>query len=122
LSLFGHIYAEQATWSLRILAFGAFPLIIKDHYIAVCRIQGRIMNALLLAAIGLFLETGTAALGGHIGGLTGLSLGWVIGVCVEALFMFPTVHKAIRYTDTSIVSVEPQQYLMPSEGAGGTRE
>jgi len=118
LDLFGHIYAEQAMWSLRILGFGTFPLIIKDHYVAICRIQGRIMNAMLLTAPGLFLESCIAVLGGHIGGLSGLSLGWVIALCMEALFMFPTVHKAIRYTDTSIDSVEPRQYRMPSEGIG----
>jgi O-antigen/teichoic acid export membrane protein len=118
LGLFGHIYAEQATWSLRILVFGTFPLIIKDHYVAVARIQGRIMNAMLLTAPGLFLELCLAALGGHISGLSGLSLGWVIALCMEALLMFPTVYKAIRYTDTSIDRAEPQQYMMPSEGMG----
>jgi O-antigen/teichoic acid export membrane protein len=112
LSLFGHNYAEQATWSLRILGLGAFPLIIKDHYVAVCRIQGRIVNAVLPIAAGVFLESCTAALGGHIGGLPGLSLGWAIGVCIEALFMFRTVYKAIRSTGTSIDSVELQQYMV----------
>ena len=116
LGLFGHIYAEQATWSLRILAFGVFPIIIKDHYVAICRIQGRIMNAVLLAGFGLFLESSIPALGGHISGLPGLSLGWVLGACMEALLMFPTVYKAVRYTDTSIDKVEPQKDMMPSEG------
>lgn len=116
LGLFGHIYAEQATWSLRILVFGTFPLIIRDHYVAVSRIQNRIMNAMLLTAPGLFFELCLAALGGHINGLPGLSLGWVTALCIEALLMFPRVYKAIRYTDTSIDRVEPQQCMMLSEG------
>ena len=118
LGLFGHIYAEQATWSLRILGFGTLPLVIKEHYIAVCRVQNRIKNAMLLTAPGLLLESCLAVLGGHISGLSGLSLGWVIALCIEALLMFPTVYKAIRYADASIDRVELQKDMMPSEGTG----
>jgi glycosyltransferase involved in cell wall biosynthesis/O-antigen/teichoic acid export membrane protein len=115
LGIFGHVYAEQAAWSLRILGFGAFPLIIKDHYVAVCRIQGRVMNALLPTAAGVFIETGTAALGGHIAGLAGLSLGWVIGACLEALYMSRTVYKAVRSNHVSIDDAALQEYMMSSE-------
>ncbi len=116
LALFGHTYAEQATWSLRILVIGTLPLVIKDHYVAVSRIQGRIMNAMWLTAPGVFFEAAIAALGGLFGGLPGLCLGWVIALCMEALLMFPRVHKAIRYTDTSIDRGETQKDMRPSEG------
>jgi O-antigen/teichoic acid export membrane protein len=119
LGLFGHIYAEQAAWSLRILGLGAFPLIIKDHYVTVCRIQGRILNALLPTATGLLLESGAAALGGHISGLQGLNLGWVIGVTIEALFMSRTVYKAVRPKAKSNAGVELQQYPVYSRGTSG---
>jgi O-antigen/teichoic acid export membrane protein len=115
LGLFGQTYAEQASLSLRILGLGAFPLIIKDHYVAVCRIQGHIAKAILPIALGVFLETGTATLGGHIGGLAGLCLGWLVGVCIEALFMSRRVYKAVRSTHESIDSRELQEYVMSSE-------
>jgi hypothetical protein len=38
LELFGPGYAEHGVWSLRFLALGAFPFLIKDLYIAICRI------------------------------------------------------------------------------------
>ena len=115
LGLFGHIYAEQAVWSLRILALGAFPLIIKNHYVAVLRIQKRMTQAILPILAGSLLELGAAALGAHLGGLSGLSLGWVIGISIEALFMSQTVYKAIRANDASIDSTELQDYMMSSE-------
>ena len=97
LSLFGHSYAVQAAWSLRILGLATFPLIIKYHYIAVCRIQSRLAWAILPVTTGSLIELGAAALGAHLGGLSGLSLGWVIAMCVESAYMFPSVYRAVQY-------------------------
>ncbi len=101
LGVFGHIYAEQAVWSLRILALGGFPYIIRGHYVAICRIQGRILDALLPMAAGTLIELGAAALGAQLGGLSGVSLGWVAAVCAEAVWMSRTVFKAARPIDIS---------------------
>jgi len=101
LGVFGHIYAEQAVWCLRILALGAFPIVIKHHYSTICRIQGRILHALLPVAAGTLLELGAAALGARLGGLSGLSLGWVAALCAEAVLMSRTVYKVVRPRDTS---------------------
>jgi O-antigen/teichoic acid export membrane protein len=95
LGLFGHAYAEQAAWSLRILSLGSFPIIIKYHYVAVSRIQDRIARATLPMIVGGLLELGVAALGARLGGLPGLSLGWLAAACVEAVFMSRTVYKAV---------------------------
>lgn len=94
LGLFGHDYAEQAAWCLRILGLGAFPMIIYDHYIAVCRIHRKIARVAPFVALGCLFELGMAAWGGHLGGLVGLSLGWDAALCVEAVFMFPAVYRA----------------------------
>ena len=101
LDLFGHNYAEQAAWCLRILALGVFPMIIKHHYIAVSRIHSKIARVALPVAIGSLLELGIAALGAHLGGLVGLSLGWDAAVCVEAVFMFPAVYRAASPVNAS---------------------
>ncbi len=95
LGLFGHSYAEQAAWSLRILALESFPFIIKSHYIAVSRIQGRVAHATLLTIASGILELGGAALGARLGGLSGLSLGWLAAVCIEAVIMFRTVYRVL---------------------------
>ncbi len=113
LGLFGHIYAEQASLSLRVLALGAFPAIIRNHYIALCRIQGRILHATLpMTAVSLF-ELGAAALGAHLGGVPGLSLAWVAAVYIEAMFMFKTVFKAAFPTAPSISGGQLRQHTAP---------
>lgn len=94
LTLFGSTYAEQAAWSLRILALGIFPIIIKTHYIAISRVYNRVGRAASVIAVGGALELALAALGAKVAGLTGLSLGLVVAFCVEAIFTAPTVYQA----------------------------
>ncbi len=95
LGFFGASYAMHAALSLRILTFGAFPLIIKNHYISMRRIKDEITNAMIPISIGCLLELGAAALGAHVAGLTGLSAGWVLAMGVEALLMAPLVLKTV---------------------------
>ncbi len=106
LDLFGSTYAEQAAWTLRILAIAAFPLIIKNHYISICRIHDRIARAMLGMLPGGLLELGAAALGAHLGGLSGLSIGWVAAIYIESMFMFRTVYKAVFPSEESALSTE----------------
>ena len=103
LGLFGDSYAGQATWCLRILALGAFPLIIKNHYISICRIQDRIGQAMFSMLPGGVLEVVGAILGAHIGGLTGLSLGWIMTLGIESLFMIGTVYKVVYPIESSLI-------------------
>ncbi len=93
MGLFGISYAEQATSTLRILAICVFPMIIKAHYVAVSQILGKMLQAAKIMAIGAALEIGLAAIGAHLGGLAGLSLGWVMAVCIECVMTAPTVYR-----------------------------
>jgi O-antigen/teichoic acid export membrane protein len=119
LGLFGPSYAEQAAWSLRFLALESFPFIIKNHYITVCRVQGRVGWATLPVIAGGILELGGATLGARLGGLSGLSLGWFIGMCAEAAFMSRTVYRAARNTDTS-TSADAGRLQQAAPSIGGT--
>jgi O-antigen/teichoic acid export membrane protein len=101
LGLFGHSYADQAAWSLRVLSLESFPFIIKNHYIAVSRIQRRVAHATLVTIVTSCLELGGAVLGALLSGLTGLSLGWFAAVSLEAAFMSYTVYRAARPIDIS---------------------
>lgn len=111
LSTFGHSYAEQASWCLRILVFGAFPQIIKNHYISICRIHDRIGRAMISMAPGGLLEICAAAAGAKLGGLNGLSLGWIGALCIEALFMLPAIYRVTRKAHT--FSSAPATSTMP---------
>ncbi|GHO46906.1 hypothetical protein KSX_50690 [Ktedonospora formicarum] len=115
LSFFGPNYAEQAAWPLRILALGAFPLIIKNHHIAIRRIKDEVTNAMLPIISGSVLELVLATLGARLGGLSGLSLGWVIALCVEALFMSPLIFRTIRGIDNTTNTIKQLMILDTKE-------
>jgi len=117
LGFFGPSYAQQGAWSLRILGLGVFPSIIKEHYIAICRIQDRVTHALLPLTIGALLEVGAAALGARLGGISGLSLGYVIAVGIEALYMSPVVYKIVRPIRTATEKERQPPYTSYSSEA-----
>lgn len=93
LGVFGDEYASQGAWPLRIVGLGVFPLIVKDHYVAACRVHGRIARAALLVTVGSLLEIVLAAVGARANGISGLGLGWVLGVCLEAVLMGPPLYR-----------------------------
>jgi len=93
LEIFGSGYAETATTALQIMTLGVFPLIIKTHYIAIHRARRTLRRALPLAWAGTVLELGGGALGGAVGGITGVAWGWLAGLVIEALVMAPDVFE-----------------------------
>jgi O-antigen/teichoic acid export membrane protein len=96
LSLFGPSYVENAEWPLRILGLCVFPVIVREHYVAINRVQGRLTNAVGPVLGGGLLTIGGAVLGGLAGGLVGLCLGILLALCLEALYMAPAVYRAAR--------------------------
>jgi O-antigen/teichoic acid export membrane protein len=88
LNLFGGHYAEQAAWCLRILSLGIFPLIVKYHYVALLRVYNQLDSAIRLFLVGSVLEIIFVVLGIELGALTGLSIGWLAAVSVEAAVMY----------------------------------
>jgi O-antigen/teichoic acid export membrane protein len=85
LALFGDVYADAARTSSLILTAGALPLIVKDHYHVTQRIRDRAGRAAAVCTVGGLLELALAGVGARLGGLTGLSVGWLAAVCIEAL-------------------------------------
>jgi hypothetical protein len=79
-----------------ILALAVFPQIIKVHYVAVLRIERRLAAAALMLGLGAVLEVGMGWLGCTLGALTGLTLGWLAAVCLEALCMSWTIIRVAR--------------------------
>ncbi|HRQ37982.1 MAG TPA: hypothetical protein PLD25_08715 [Chloroflexota bacterium] len=93
LSFFDPSYGETAALSLRILLLAALPIIIRVHYVAIRQIRRELKQAaaLFLAAAG--LELSLAIVGAAVGGLTGLSFGWVLAIYLEGIWMAPTVYR-----------------------------
>jgi O-antigen/teichoic acid export membrane protein len=95
LSIFGATYALHAGTSLRIMVLAVVPLVIKDHFVSISRLEGRLAQGAMLVSAGAILEVVGAAIGAHLGGLIGLSLGWVAMICIEAVVMFPAVFRVV---------------------------
>ena len=94
-AFFGASYAERTGPVLRLLIVAACPLVVIDHFVALCRIQGRPLVAARLVIPGAAVQLAVAALGARVGGLGELSLGWVLGVTVEAALMLPLVIRVV---------------------------
>jgi O-antigen/teichoic acid export membrane protein len=95
LTLFGAGY-EVARDSLRLLTVAVFPLIVRDYFVALRRISGRVASTAGLLALGGALEISLAAVGAQHWGLNGLTTGWLSALCVEALCVAPVVVRAAR--------------------------
>jgi O-antigen/teichoic acid export membrane protein len=95
LSGFGKTYAVEASLSLRILIIAVLPTVIKVHFISLSRVTGRVRSGSLYMAAGACFELAAATLGGYLGGLPGLSLGWLIGITIEAGLMLPRVWRVV---------------------------
>ncbi len=102
MGMFGPSYVAETAWPLRIMGLTVFPLIIKDHYVATCRVNGRIARTAMYATMGSVLELSLAAVGALVNGLIGLSVGLVLAVCIEAIFMTRAV-----YTSAVVTPSEP---------------
>ena len=120
LALFGHAYEEQASGSLRILALATFPLIIKNHYITIHRIHGRIAHLLLPITTAGLLELALPALGADLDGLSGVSLGVIAALCIESLYMSPTVYRTVRSLHVGSIQINATS-LPPAEIASSER-
>lgn len=99
LSFFGRAYAEEATWALRVLGLGVYPLIVRDHFVAISRVHSRVRRAAAVVAVGGGIELVGAGIGAATGGLTGLTLGWLLASCIEAAVMAPTVYRTVVAPD-----------------------
>lgn len=97
LDVFGHEYSKHAAILLRVFAFGLFMVIVKDHYIALCRIRDKLFRATVVCAIGSSLEIGFAALGAIEYGLAGLALGQLVAQTLEAIVMAPTIFREAKW-------------------------
>jgi hypothetical protein len=93
LSLFSpaDLTARTAMW---LLGLAVAPFAIKAHYVVIGRVRGQMGRAARLTTAGSVLEIVLASLGGWLGGITGISLGWLVASCLEAALLGPTVYRA----------------------------
>ena len=94
--IFGPGYVMNGTTALRLLVLVGPAYVIKDHYVAIRRAQGRLGHAAKVMAVGTSAEAAGAALGGIYWGMTGLCIGWAVTATGEALVLLPAVMRVFR--------------------------
>ena len=96
LRVFGSAYAANGTTALRLLLLLGPAYVIKDHYVAIRRTQGRLGQAAKVMAAGSSAEALGAAFGGIYWGTTGLCIGWAVAASFEAIVLLPAVLRVFR--------------------------
>jgi O-antigen/teichoic acid export membrane protein len=96
LRIFGPGYVLNGTTALRLLVLVGPGYVMKDHYVAIRRAQGRLGHAAKIMAIGTCVEVVGAVLGGIYGGMTGLCIGWAVAASCEAVVLLPAVLRVYR--------------------------
>ena len=106
LGLFSPAYPALAGTGLKVLGFGVLGVAVKYHYVALKRFAGHMASAAAVVSVGCAVELVATIIGGRLGGLTGLTQGWVAAVTLEALAMAPAVIAAARADATAPVPLE----------------
>lgn len=87
LSIFGSVYADQGTVVLRVLVLAGIPFVIKDHFVALRRVQNRTTQATVVLLGCTAVELAGALTGARLAGTVGLCVGWVIVLAFEAVLL-----------------------------------
>ena len=107
LSLFGGEYSAQGVTVLRLLALAGLPFVVKDHFVALRRVQGRTGQATVVLSAMAVVELAAAALGSVLGGVTGLCVGWLAALAVEALVLGSMLALSHRRRDQTAAGPSP---------------
>ena len=94
LNLFGPGYAQLATVPLWLLIVGYIPQMPRAQFIAVSRATGKVSQAAGLILFFACCEVSSIYIGGRLGGLDGLSIGYLSVLCMEGLITAPRVLRA----------------------------
>lgn len=96
LSVFGADYSAQGVEVLRLLALAGLPFVIKDHYVALRRVQGRTTEATVVLVSMAVVELVFALIGVAHAGLVGLCIGWLVALVLEAVVLGVALLRPVR--------------------------
>jgi O-antigen/teichoic acid export membrane protein len=94
LRLFGPDY-EIARTALAVMAVAYFPNVFKQCYVAVARVDNRLRKAGAVCSTAAVLELCLTGVGGWLDGLTGIALGFLAAVALQAIYYVPRVLRAL---------------------------
>lgn len=117
LRTFGSGYASAGVTALRVIVLAGLPIVVKDHYVALRRVQGRTGRAALVVLVGCVAEVAAAVVGARLDDITGLSAAWVVVLAVEAGCVAAPLLRESRAVDQGEVSAEAVLLMAGSNGS-----
>ncbi|WP_193605422.1 hypothetical protein [Nocardioides dongkuii] len=94
LEVFGGGYAAESWTLLALLVPAGLWMVVKDHLVALWRVQQRFGLATRLLSLSVVLEVTGAAVGAVVAGGTGLCLGWLSAIALEVLLAIPLLRSS----------------------------
>ena len=101
LSIFGFSDSGEDRLLLLLIGFAAYPMIIKDHWIALRRLRQDVRWAAGVTTAGASFEIVCAAVGAILGGVLGLAAAWLVAQLVQAALMTRHVYHAAAFSSSS---------------------
>ena len=96
LTLFNPDFLAEGYGALIVLGAGIIPLAAKYHFVALRRIEDRTAGTSVLLSVAAIFEIACAVFGAQVGGVFGLSLGWLLANITQMLLMCPVLVRAMR--------------------------
>jgi O-antigen/teichoic acid export membrane protein len=118
LGIFGPNYSHLATVPLWLFIIGYIPGLPKSQYIAVCRATGRVTKAAIVLTVAMCCELAAVIIGGKMGGLNGLCIGYTIVVFIEGIVTTPTVLRAAYARTAAATGSSPAIGNVPGRATG----
>ena len=108
LGVFNPAYPALAAPAVRLLGLGMLGGAVKQHYILLARLRRKMLTGALWLGLGGCFEVGLAALGGTMGGVQWLTIGWLVPVTVQAGFLLrPVLRSALAARAASPAEQSP---------------
>jgi len=100
--IFGPDYARLGSTCLILLALQYVPQVVKQHYTAVLRVQGRVRRAGAVSSVAAIFELAAAGVGAAMSSLAVTAAAQGAVLTVEMLLMAPAVVKVSRRSRASL--------------------
>jgi O-antigen/teichoic acid export membrane protein len=96
LHVFGAQYAARAALPLELMIGGYFGSVLKNHYIAVCRVEGRVTRAAVFASASCAVRLVAIVAGALAGGLIGVSVALLVVMSAEGAYGLPAIRSVLH--------------------------
>jgi O-antigen/teichoic acid export membrane protein len=96
LHVFGAQYAARAAVPLEVMIGGYLGSVLKNHYIAVCRVQRRVTRAAVFATVSCAARLIAITAGALAGGLVGVSVALLVVMTAEGCYALPALRSALH--------------------------